>query len=75
MLCPAMLDPFGNKYYRLSSIIHQGILCPLLAKLMYMGGNFMFTKFSLTKVKSSLNETIYHDFPTSDKSNGSAHVD
>lgn len=78
MLCPAMLDPFGNEYYRLATIIHQGILCPLLAKLLCITGNFIFTKFSPTKVKTTLSETIHHDFPLSDNDkylNGNAHVD
>lgn len=32
MLCPAVLDPFSGPNYRLSAIVHQAILCPLMAK-------------------------------------------
>lgn len=33
MLCPAVLDPFEGPNYRLAAVFHQGILCPLLCKL------------------------------------------
>ncbi|XP_076294673.1 transmembrane protein 164 isoform X3 [Lasioglossum baleicum] len=54
MLCPAVLDPFEGQYYRLWTVVHQGLLCPLLCKLFCYGSNYFLTKFSLTKVKPSL---------------------
>lgn len=33
MLCPAVLDPFEGSNYRLAAVVHQGILCPLLCKI------------------------------------------
>lgn len=33
MLCPALKDPFEGQNFRLAAIVHQGVLCPILAKL------------------------------------------
>ncbi|XP_077292440.1 transmembrane protein 164 [Arctopsyche grandis] len=54
MLCPAIKDPFDGQWYRVASCFHQGILCPLLCKIFCVLATFFLTKFSLTKVKHSL---------------------
>ncbi|CAG9534706.1 unnamed protein product, partial [Cercopithifilaria johnstoni] len=33
VLCPAVNDPFHGRFYRLATVMHQGILIPLIAKL------------------------------------------
>ncbi|XP_033329398.1 transmembrane protein 164 [Megalopta genalis] len=58
MLCPAVLDPFEGQYYRLWTVVHQGLLCPLLCKLFCYASNYFLTKCSLTKVKASLEHTL-----------------
>lgn len=54
MLCPAVLDPFEGQNYRMYVFVHQGILCPLLSRLLCYLFDYLLTKFPLTKVKSSL---------------------
>lgn len=44
MLCPAILDPFEGQNYRIGAVIHQGILCPLLCKII----SFLFTPRNFT---------------------------
>ncbi|KAK0180044.1 hypothetical protein PV327_005727 [Microctonus hyperodae] len=70
ILCPAVLDPFEGQFYRLGAVLHEGFLCPLLAKLFCITSDFLLTKFPPTRVKSSINDTIEHYFPhnESDKS-------
>ncbi|XP_054009493.1 transmembrane protein 164 [Hylaeus anthracinus] len=58
MLCPAILDPFEGQNYRLCVFVHQGILCPLLCKLLCYVSNFFLTRFPPTKVKSSLESAL-----------------
>ncbi|CAL7939163.1 unnamed protein product [Xylocopa violacea] len=84
ILCAAMLDPFGGPYYRLWTIVHQGLLCPLLSKLFSYASDFFLTKCQLTKVKPTLecvlpkknkfneNAKSYEDASTS--GNGHTHV-
>lgn len=82
MLCAAILDPFEGQNYRMWTFIHQGLLCPLLCKLFCYISDFFLTKFSLTKVKPTLecvfpiknnfddNEKLYEDT----SGNGHTHV-
>ncbi|XP_003698940.1 transmembrane protein 164 isoform X1 [Apis florea] len=82
MLCAAILDPFEGQNYRMWTFIHQGLLCPLLCKLFCYVSDFFLTKFSLTKVKPTLecvfptrnnfddNEKLYEDT----SGNGHTHV-
>lgn len=51
MLCPAILDPFEGQNFRIAAIIHQGILCPLLCKIMC----FLFTPRKFTESTSNNN--------------------
>lgn len=54
MLCPAILDPFEGQNYRMFVFVHQGILCPLLSKLFCYVVDYLLTKCTLTKIKSTL---------------------
>lgn len=65
MLCPAILDPFEGQNYRIAAIIHQGILCPLLCKLMCL--LFVPRKFT----ENTSNNNLHHQIEQS--SNLSAH--
>ncbi|KAH0564324.1 transmembrane protein 164 [Cotesia glomerata] len=85
ILCPAMLDPFEGRFYRLCAVVHESLLCPLLAKLLYLIFNYFLTVFPVTKVKSCINHTIEHKFPQSEcsdedsnskeRKNGDLHVE
>ncbi|XP_043250201.1 transmembrane protein 164 [Colletes gigas] len=54
MLCAAVLDPFAGQNYRLWTIVHQGLLCPILCKSLCYASDFFLTRFLPTKVKPSL---------------------
>ncbi|XP_076160094.1 transmembrane protein 164 [Ptiloglossa arizonensis] len=54
MLCAAVLDPFEGQNYRLWTLVHQGLLCPLLSKLMHYTSDFFLTRFLPTKIKPTL---------------------
>ncbi|XP_015429610.1 PREDICTED: transmembrane protein 164 [Dufourea novaeangliae] len=54
ILCPAVLDPFEGSNYRLWTVVHQGLLCPLLCKLLCYIFNFFLTEFPPTRVKPAL---------------------
>uniref|UniRef100_A0A336MF62 CSON014525 protein n=1 Tax=Culicoides sonorensis TaxID=179676 RepID=A0A336MF62_CULSO len=56
MLCPAILDPFEGPNYRLFAILHQGILCPLLCKLICI-------------IFMPRSNQIYHETKTSNNNN------
>ncbi|XP_012141070.1 transmembrane protein 164 isoform X2 [Megachile rotundata] len=58
ILCAAILDPFGGKYYRVWTMVHQGILCPLLCKLFCYSSDYFLTKCPLTRVKPALECTL-----------------
>lgn len=58
MLCPAILDPFEGQNFRIAAIIHQGILCPLLCKIMC----FVFTPRKFTNENPSNNN--HHQQPS-----------
>ncbi|XP_057324750.1 transmembrane protein 164 [Microplitis mediator] len=86
ILCPAILDPFEGRFYRLAAVVHEGLLCPLLAKLLCIIFNYFLTIFPPTKVKSCINHTIEHKFPqeecgdedsksSENPKNGDLHVD
>ncbi|XP_034949128.1 transmembrane protein 164 [Chelonus insularis] len=86
ILCPALSDPFEGQFYRLAAVVHEGLLCPILAKLFCVIANYFLTKFPPTRVKSSINHTIDHKFPQSesdeelqsrqkDRKNGEVHVE
>lgn len=54
ILCAAVLDPFEGQYYRLCTVIHQGLLCPALSKLFCYTSDLFLTKFPSTRVKPTL---------------------
>ena len=58
ILCAAVLDPFAGNYYRVWTMIHQGILCPLLCKLFCYSSDYFLTKCPLTRVKATLDCTL-----------------
>ncbi|XP_049857192.1 transmembrane protein 164 [Schistocerca gregaria] len=54
IMCPIGVDPFYGQYYRIATIIHEGILCPLVSKTYCVLAAFFLTKFGPTKVKNTL---------------------
>ncbi|XP_012288134.1 transmembrane protein 164 isoform X2 [Orussus abietinus] len=58
ILCPAILDPFGTENYRLWTLVHQGILCPLLCKFICATSSFFLTKFPPAKTEPTLTSAI-----------------
>lgn len=61
MVCPAVSDPFHGPHYRTIAMLHQGLLIPLFGKIYAIIADFFITKFSLTRSKDKLCDTIKAD--------------
>lgn len=58
IMCPVESDPFRGQFFRTGVFFHEFILSIAICKLYIIASDYFLTKYSLTRIKTNLNNDI-----------------